>query len=61
MQILMGKILDTCTQAFDAWTPQGGLADLIPGFIIGIFYAAVLFLTEEGKVGGVDKRYCLHL
>lgn len=52
MQTDLEKILDTSTQAFDAWTPQGGLADLMPGFIIGIFYAAVLYLFVRKATTG---------
>ena len=52
MQTPLENILDTCTQAFDAWAPQGGLADLIPGFIIGIFYAAVLYLFARKATTG---------
>ncbi|WP_184775395.1 hypothetical protein [Enterobacter hormaechei] len=48
MQTHLDKILDTCA----AWTPQGDLADLIPGFIIGIFYAAVLYLFARKATTG---------
>lgn len=52
MQTDLERILDTCTQAFDAWTPQSGMADLMPGFIIGIFYAAVLYLFVRKATTG---------
>lgn len=44
MQTDLDKILDTCTQVFAAWMPQSDPADLMLGFIIGIFYVAVLCL-----------------